>query len=167
MKLSNSVPLFLLMLTLVNLHYIYGEFFHCEFGKCLKYYHIIVGSKIDRCTEEILIKYKPNDSYIKAFLNQDGFIIDKSFLRNCTAETEIKVYKNFVAYRKDNTILVAAELSTFPNVTNVDLFPFSTNKQQGTIQAAGGITTITEGHEQSQTNVEIDHHSQNQLRGTI
>jgi len=77
------------------------------------YDHIIVGRKVDKCTQDLLIKYKKNERYIMAFLNKNSIIIDQSFIKNCTSETEVKVFKNFVAYLKDDSILVSvAELST-------------------------------------------------------
>ncbi len=72
-----------------------------------KYDHIIVGRKVDRCTEDLLIKYRKNGIYTLAFLNDEGRIIEQSLLKNCSNVTDVKLYKNFVAYRNNDSILVS------------------------------------------------------------
>ncbi len=52
------------------------------------------------------LKYKKNETYIMAFLNENGLISNQSFIKNCTIETEVKVYKNFVVYRMGHSILL-------------------------------------------------------------
>jgi len=112
MRFVDSGVFFLLALSLAESHIIFGEFIHCELEKCSKYDHILVGRKVDRCTQDLLIKYKKNESYIMAFLNENGIISDQSFIKNCTSEMEVKVYQNFVAYRKGDSILVYVTEST-------------------------------------------------------
>ena len=113
----------------MNANYVYGNFLHCDIkGSCNTYDHIIIGSKVDKCTEDLLIKYQKGGKYIMAFLNDNGYIVNQSILKNCSSQTEVKFYNNFVAYCREKTIFISIFLSEYRSTTQksiLDLEPIS------------------------------------------
>ncbi len=57
MKFEYSGVFFLILFAQVDLQLIFGDFIHCELETCSKYDHIIVGRKVDKCTQDLLIKF--------------------------------------------------------------------------------------------------------------
>ena len=87
LKMSSNYLIVLIFIQLnpVNANYVYGNFLHCDIkGSCNTYDHIIIGCKVDKCTEDLLIKYQKGGRYVMAFLNDNGYIVDQSILKNCS-----------------------------------------------------------------------------------